>query len=115
MRIGEDLINLDLAMTPVDPFQAENYDQLYKLFQFAQGQIEQGHWTRIDDEFSKWDRDVLAILREEEVVRFNKPLRPHLSEIPECACGAPTSRMYHLSKILWARQGIEKYMDDTGF
>jgi hypothetical protein len=53
--------------------------------------------------------------RSDEVQRFNKPLRPHLDHIPEYASGAPHSRAFHLTKILWARQGIEKHMKDTGY
>jgi hypothetical protein len=116
VRIGDDLINLDLWMTPNDPSQAEGYPDLYALWLEIRDRLDKGEWrSKADREFVEWDGKVLALLRSDEVQRFNKPLRPHLADTPECASGAPDSRAFHLTKILWARQGIEKYMKDTGY
>lgn len=116
MRIGDEVINLDLSMTPNDTSQAEGYPDLYALWSEMSDRLNRGQWrSKADPEFVAWDRKVLALLRPDEVQRFDKPLRPHLDHIPDCASGAPHSRVFHLTKILWARQGIEKYMNDTGY
>ncbi len=116
LHIGENRLNGALHMIPADSDNAENYGELYQLWKEIHNRSVEGEWRNPNDaEFKKWDEKVLAILSPEERERYDKPLRPHLAHIPECASGAPTSRSFHLTKILWARQGLEKYMKNTGY
>tara|TARA_B100000678_G_scaffold15552_1_gene12294 strand:- start:1295 stop:1636 length:342 start_codon:yes stop_codon:yes gene_type:complete len=108
---GEQPINLDLSVPPVDLDKAENYTELY------------GHWKRLSDlqqegrdlsqsDFAEWEGEVRAMLTPSETQRFEKPLRPH---IPISDDTVQFARIFHLTKILWARKGIEKLMKDTGY
>lgn len=109
-------INADLSLTPHDSVEAKGYRALYKLLKAAYEKVERGTWkTKSDEGFAAWDLAVLKLLRDEEGRRFEKPLRPEMAEVRGFRSGDPSSRLFHLTKILWARQGIEKNMTDTGY
>lgn len=102
-------INLDLALTPIDPLEAENYPELFAHWRELHDTLEAG---REPENFVEWDRQVKQLLRPSEIARFEKPLRPHIPLDNDTIAHA---RHFHLTKILWARQGVERLMSDTGF
>jgi len=114
--IQGEVINTDLSITPRDPAGADGYQELYKLWCELGDKSGRGEWKGKDDAgFAAWNAAVLKLLRKDERQRFDKPLRPELAEVRGCRSGDPSSRVFHLTKILWARQGIERHMPDTGF
>ena len=57
--------------------------------------------------FDEWNRKVLTLLRPPEVERFNKPLpSSSLGDDAETRSGSPAARVFHLTIILWQRQGL---------
>lgn len=103
-------INLDFSEPPVDAREAEGYSELVALLSRLNEALKSGRMPAPD--FDEWDKTVKALLRPSEVARLEKPLRPH---IPLDADTIQYARHFHLTKVLWARKGIEKLMKDTGF
>lgn len=102
--------NTNLADPPLDPVEAEKYPELFALWSELQDALKAG---RMDvDRFAAWDDAVRAILRPHEIARLEKPLRPGLEND---AGTIQYARGFHLTKILWARQGLEQAIADTGF
>lgn len=96
--------------------ESSNAKRLAELHQELYEKTDNGEWTlREHAGFIEWDSAVIGLLQSDELERYNKPLRPHLEKIPECVSGAPYARLFHLTKILWARKGLEKYMSDIGY
>ena len=109
-------MGFELSNVPEDPVQREGYQELYEFWCKIHESLEHGKWRSSDDsEFKHWDQSVLDLLTGTETMRFDKPLRPHLAQLSDCASGSPHARMFHLTKILWARHGIEEHMEDTGY
>ncbi|MCK1425358.1 hypothetical protein IVB15_22370 [Bradyrhizobium sp. 182] len=65
-----------------------------------------------DAEFAAWDDGARPLLCPSEFARFQKPLRPNIRLDADTV---QYGRIFHFIKILWARQGAEKLMKDTGF
>ena len=103
-------ISLDLADPPTDPAEALGYAELFAMWTSLHNALETGRMS--ESEFETWDANVKAHLRRLEISRLEKPLRPH---IPLDANTIQHARHFHLTKILWSRKGIEKYMKDTGY
>lgn len=103
-------VNKDLSIPPKNAADAQGYPELYQLWQEISERLERGQFEEAD--FAEWDAKVKALLRPDELARFEKPLRPHIPISPDTVQYA---RNFHLAKILWARQGIEKFMADTGY
>lgn len=103
-------INTDLAVPPEDSAEAHAYAELYQHLQRLH-QATAGRGLS-DPEFAGLDAAVKALLRPDEIARYEKPLRPHLPLSPDTIQYA---RNFHLTKILWARKGLERLMDDTGY
>lgn len=103
-------VNKSLSDHPADADEAKSYGEIYTL------------WTELDsargtgrmspERFTTWDSAVKSLLRTAEIERFEKPLRPGLENSEG---NIQHARYFHLTKILWARQGIEATMSDTGF
>lgn len=104
-------INLNISTPPVDEYEADGYLELYALWKQLSDRLDVGRDLSAE-EFSVWENSVKGLLRAREFERFHKPLRPHIPTTKETIQFA---RKYHLTKILWARQGIEKFMTDTGY
>ncbi len=103
-------INMDLSTPPEDAVEALGYQDLYDhLARLFAALAERG---LAEDEFAEWDAEVKGLLRPDELSRYEKPLRPH---IPLSSDTIQYARNFHLTKILWARKGIEKLMKDTGY
>jgi hypothetical protein len=98
-------------MLPADPVQAEDYLLLYALWQQLSERLDAGNLLS-PGEFSDWEGQVRPCLRAAELSRFEKPLRP---TVPISDDTIQYARAFHLTKILWARQGAEKLMTDTGY
>lgn len=103
-------VNKDLSIPPKNAADAQGYLELYQLWQEISERLKGGQFD--DAEFAAWDAKVKALLRPNELARFEKPLRPHIPISPDTVYYA---RNFHLTKILWARQGIEKFMAQTGY
>lgn len=103
-------INMDLSVPPEDPREAEGYAELYKHLQRLFGALAGRGFP--DAEFAVWDTQVRLLLRPDEIARYEKPLRPH---IPLSSDTIQYARNFHLTKILWARKGLEKLMAETGY
>jgi hypothetical protein len=88
----------------------ETYDALYDLWNELSIRLDSGRDFN-EAEFQEWDAKVQPLLTGTELGRFQKPLRPH---IPLSKDTIQHARHLHLMKILRARQGWEKFMDDTG-
>lgn len=102
-------LNANLSMTPADPNEAENYPALYKYWEELSSRLDDGDLLT-DDEFRAWDEKVRDLLRPLERIRFQKALRPH---IPISSDTIQYARIFHFTRILWARQGAEKFLKDT--
>lgn len=101
---------MDIATPPTDPAEAMNYPALHKLY-LEMTSANSG--VRMSpDRFEAWDKEVHELLRPAEITRLEKDLRPSMPLSPETIQYA---RLFHLTKILWARKGIEQHMTDTGF
>jgi len=103
-------VNKDLSTPPRDATEAEGYTELYQLWREISDRLERGRFGEVD--FSRWDEKVKALLRPQERERLQKPLRPH---VPLSVDTIQYARNFHLIKILWARQGVENFMTDTGY
>ncbi|NYD91636.1 hypothetical protein HD841_003452 [Sphingomonas melonis] len=101
---------MDLSVPPEDPVEAEGYVELYRHLQQLFAAL--GGRRLSEEDFAKWDADVKKLLRASELPRYEKPLRPH---IPLSSDTIQYARNFHLTKILWARKGLEKLMTDTGY
>lgn len=105
-------VSLALAEPPADPAAAKNYRELYELLQVLHNSIAGTNTKMSNDEFIAWDEKAHSLLAPAEIARLEKPLRPH---IPNETDTIQYARHFHLTKILWARKGIEKLMQDTGY
>lgn len=101
---------MDLSLPPEDAHEAHNYLELYERLKALYTALGNGKFKPA--EFQAWDIEVKALLRADELSRYEKPLRPH---IPLDEGTIQYARNFHLTKILWARKGLEKFMTDTGF
>lgn len=110
ITINGEVLNKYLSDAPADPSDAENYDELYSLWNKLHALQESGQSLSPQD-FSDWEARVMTLLRPHERERFLRPLSPHL---PLSAETVEYARKKHLTKILWARQGYERHMSDTG-
>lgn len=107
---GDRGMNMVLATPPEDAGEAEGYAELYDLLVRIDASF---HGERMTPaEFADWDAKAKSLLRSNEIERFTKPLRPH---IPLSSDTIRHARNFHLTKILWARKGLEKLMTDTGY
>ena len=107
---GPTRINMDLSVPPEDQVEAEGYAELYENLQHLFGALAGRGFP--ESEFALWDARVKSLLRPDEIARYEKPLRPI---IPVSADTIQYARNFHLTKILWARKGLEKLMTDTGY
>lgn len=99
-------INSDLSVPPADPVEALNYPELFALWKANHDRSERGEdWSA--PQFQEWDTKVKNLLRPKELERFVRPRRNDWGD-------TQGARLFHLTKVLWARQGVENYMDDTG-
>lgn len=101
---------LDLAVPPADAVEAEGYAELYQQLEKIHAAISGQRMSAPD--FAAWDERTKSLLRPQEVARLEKPLRPH---IPNEDDTVQYARNLHLTKILWARKGLEKLISDTGY
>ena len=101
-------LNTDLSVTPADPTEAENYPALYALWLELQQCRDSGR-VLSEDAFKEWDQKVQALLRPLERSRFQKPLRPG---VPINKDTIPHARFRWLYRILRARQGFERLMNN---
>ena len=102
----------ELSDLPNDTDKAVGYSELFELWQVAERNTRSGEWSlKKDSGFSEWDNDVRSYLTAEEVEMFNKPLRPFMAKYRRGGPGTPIARFVHLTKILWARKGIDKLKD----
>lgn len=108
--MGVERINMDLSIPPEDLREADGYEDLYDhLARLFTALAKRGFPAQ---EFAAWDAEVRELLRPDELLRYEKPLRPH---IPLSAGTIQYARNFHLTKILWARKGLEKLMKETGY
>lgn len=99
-----------ISTLPEDPVAAEGYVELHQLWTELRERLDGGDRLS-DQEFRAWDQKVSSLLGPSEVARLQKPLRPHLTDERY----TQDARVFHLTKILRARQGWEKLMKDTGY
>jgi len=104
------LLPEDISTPPNDPVAAQNYPELEQLWRDLSNRLDFGD-RLTDEEFRGWHQKVENLLRPQELARLHKPLRPHLTD-PRYTQEA---RVFHLAKILRARQGWERLMKDTGY
>ncbi len=103
-------IPVDISTPPDDPVRARNFVEIHSLWKVLRDRLDLGrNMSRAG--FAEWDAKVIPLLEPHERERLKKPLRPH---IPLDSDTEQHARVFHLTKILWARQGLEKLMDDTG-
>ena len=103
-------INMDLATPPEGADDAAHYPELHAALVRLNQSISGERMPKAA--FEQLDAEIQSLLRPEEVDRYLKPLRPHIETDDHTVQYA---RHFHLTKILWARKGLEKFMKDTGY